>query len=241
MSLKRTAGRESAAASGPSSRDLRRLADPAADGSVPPADTSPSRSESGSAAGLAAGESARADRPATCGRPTSTITRELDAKRRATSATATSRAHERAIAASTPPEADQALTLAAPAGGDRGRPRYSAGRHSRSPPDSDVEHPSRYGDEDQTRVDLPIARRKGREASYAANWTATCARDARSESCPGGGPERRGTIAEMVPIGQRQPEVDERSGAGSLEGRPARRQAKQFLRRHAESSVRPAT
>ena len=162
--------------------------------------------------GLAAGERptqiARA-----LGRPTSTVTREIERNGGPRRYRAL-RSHERATLPC-PPQTDQALRSprlreAVETGlGSVGRPADL--RQTETPP------PLRSGDADQPRDDLPIPLRPG--PRRAATPAARNLRTGRTKRKPHGrGPERRGKIAEMVPIAQRPPEIDERRVPGHWEG-----------------------
>ena len=228
MSLKRTAGEV-----GCSERTVSRICaaslTSAADGSVPPADTSPSRSESGSQRGLAAGESP-AQIASALGRPRSTVTRELDRNGGPERYRALA-AHKRAIDCLTRPKPTK-LSCS-----PRLREAVEAGLAQRWSPlaglrQTETRAPLRSGDEDQPRDDLPIALRPGpRRATpptgpQPAHGTHEAKGPGRRPRAPRGQNRRDGADRPATARGRRA------QGAGSLGGRFARRQAKPFLRRH---------
>ena len=129
-----------------------------------------------------------------------------------------------------PPEADQALMLAAPSGGGRGRAR-SALVAPTGLRQTETRAPLRSGDEDQALDDLPSALRPGPRRATPPTGPQP-AHGTHEAKGPGRRPRaprqnrRDGADRPATARGRRA------QGAGSLGGRFARRQAKPFLRRH---------
>ena len=164
--------------------------------------------------GLAAGESP-AQIASALGRPRSTVTRELDRNGGPERYRALA-AHKRAIDCLTRPKPTKLscsprLREAVEAGlAQRWSPQQVSARLRRehpSDPEMRISHETIY-------QSLYVQGRGELRRQLARNLrTGRTKRKAR-----GGGPERRGRIAEMVPIAQRPPEVDERRVPGHWEG-----------------------